>query len=90
MSISPTFHDSTPGAIFSPIWYSISISRRNTADKRETTMRNMRRFFCAWMDVDGVAVIRGGCAVYPVLAITKTTGLITNPHRVLGCRNRGN
>ena len=53
----------------------------------------MRRFFCAWMDVGGVhvyvAVIRGGCAVYPVPAFTKTTGLITNPHRVLGSRNRG-
>jgi hypothetical protein len=42
------------------------------------------------MDVDGVAVIRGGCAVYPVPAITKTTGLITNPRRVLASRNRGN
>ena len=45
------------------------------------------------MDVGGVhvyvAVIRGGCAVYPVPAFTKTTGLITNPHRVLGSRNRG-
>ena len=46
------------------------------------------------MDVGGVhvyvAVIRGGCAVYPVPAFTKTTGLITNPHRVVGSRNRGN
>ena len=51
-------------------------------------------FFCAWMDVVGVivyvAVIRGGCGVYPVPAFTKTTGLITNPRRVLGSRNRGN
>ena len=28
--------------------------------------------------------------MYPVPAFTKTTGLITNPHRVLGSRNRGN
>ncbi len=46
------------------------------------------------MDVVGVtvyvAVIRGACAVYPVPAFTKTTGLITNPRRVLGSRNRGN
>ncbi len=46
------------------------------------------------MDVGGfdadVDVIRRGCAVYPVPAFTKTTGLITNPRRVLGSRNRGN
>jgi hypothetical protein len=42
------------------------------------------------MYVDGVEVACGGCAVYPVPAITKTTGLITNPRRVLGSRNRGN
>ena len=41
------------------------------------------------VDVD-VDVTRSGCAVYPVPAFTKTTGLITNPHRVLGSRNRGN
>ena len=44
------------------------------------------------MDVVGVSVyvadIRSGCAVYPVSALTKTTGLITNPRRVLGSRNR--
>ncbi len=44
------------------------------------------------MDVDGVdvGVTLRGYAVYPVPAFTKTTGLITNPHRILGSRNRGN
>ena len=44
------------------------------------------------MDVGGVdvGVTLRGCAVYPVPAFTKTTGLITNPRRVLGSRNRGN
>jgi hypothetical protein len=44
------------------------------------------------MDVDGVdvGVTLRGYAVYPVPAFTKTTGLITNPRRVLGSRNRGN
>ena len=58
-------------------------------------MHSMRRFFLCLdvryvggVDVD-VDVTRGGCAVYPVPAFTKTTGLITNPHRVLGSRNRG-
>ena len=52
----------------------------------------MRRFFCAWMNVGGidVDVTCDGCAGYPVLAFTKTTGLITNPHRVLGSRTSGN
>ena len=31
-----------------------------------------------------------GFTAYPLSAFTKTTGMITNPHRVLGSRNRGN
>ena len=46
-------------------------------------------FFCARMDVGGSDVDCGGCAVYPVPAFTKTTGLITNPRQLLGSRNRG-
>ena len=36
------------------------------------------------------AMGRCGIAAYLVPAFTKTTGMITNPHRVLGSRNRGN
>ena len=41
------------------------------------------------VDVD-VVVTLDGCAVYPVPAFTKTTGMITNIHRVFGSRISGN
>ena len=42
------------------------------------------------MDVDGVDVKCGGCAVYLVPAFTKTTGLIANPRGLAGSRISGN
>ena len=42
------------------------------------------------MDVDGVDVTCGGCAVYPVPAFTKTTGLITNLRGLADSRTSGN
>jgi hypothetical protein len=55
---------------------------------RETTMQNMRRFFCAWTDVLNAAT-RDGCTGYPVSAFTKTAGLITNLRRLAGSRTSG-
>ena len=44
------------------------------------------------MDVGGidVDVTCDGCAGYPAPAFTKTTGLITNPRRLVGSRTSGN